>query len=45
MLFLGSKIWKLSISNGIRNIDEILLFWSQEKPPDRKPLLCAKQDK
>jgi len=22
-----------------RNIDEILLFWSREKPPDRKPLL------
>ena len=22
-----------------RNIDEILLAWSQEEPPDRKPLL------
>jgi predicted AAA+ superfamily ATPase len=22
-----------------RNIDEILLSWSREKPPDRKPLL------
>jgi predicted AAA+ superfamily ATPase len=22
-----------------RNVDEILLTWSREKPPDRKPLL------